>query len=70
MAVGILGTGLISRRCFVGVYISIPSVVGEAGGSGYPDLLDVDVESRGFVSTRGVIELSAMEKKCFGIAFG
>jgi hypothetical protein len=62
-AVGFLGIGLISRRCFGGVYVSISSLVHEAEGSGSLDLYNVDVESCTSVSTLGVTELIAMEKK-------
>jgi hypothetical protein len=57
-AVGILGTGLISRKCFDGVYVSIPSVIDEADGSESLNLLDV--ERCGPVSTHEVTELFAM----------
>lgn len=42
--VGFLGNGLISRRCFDEVYVSISSLVHEADSSGSHDLFNVDVE--------------------------
>jgi hypothetical protein len=68
-AVGIFGTGLISRRHFDGVYISTPSVADEEDGSGSPDLFHVDVEGLGSVSTHGVTEMSGMGEKLPGITF-
>jgi hypothetical protein len=69
-ATGILGTGLISRRCFDGVYISIPSLANEVGGSGSLNLYDVDYENCGSVSALGVTELFAIEKKCPELRLG
>jgi hypothetical protein len=68
-ATGILGTRLISKRCFDGVYASVPSVAGEEDGSGSLDLFEVDVESCGSVATLGVTELFVMEKTWSGITF-
>jgi hypothetical protein len=61
-AIRILGTGLIWRRCFDGLYTSIISMANEADDSGSLDLFNAYVENCGSASTLGVTELFAMGK--------